>query len=119
MKSNSVFALLAGAAAGLTLGVLFAPDKGEETRAKIKKAAENGYDDLKEITEETAHDLHVRARYARREMNALKKTLSEQGADLKEDVKAKLLEQLSKLEKALSKEEGEAGEPVVDEQEQA
>ena len=77
MKSNSLFALLAGAAAGLTLGVLFAPDKGEETRAKIKKAAENGYDDLKEITEETAHDLHVRARYARREMNALKKTLSE------------------------------------------
>ena len=83
MKSNSLFALLAGAAAGLTLGVLFAPDKGEETRAKIKKAAENGYDDLKEITEETAHDLHVRARYARREMNALKKTLSEQGADHK------------------------------------
>ncbi len=119
MKSNSLFALLAGSAAGLTLGDLFAPDKGEETRAKIKKAAENGYDDLKEITEETAHDLHVRARYARREMNALKKTLSEQGADLKEDVKAKLLEQLSKLEKALSKEEGEAGEPVVDEQEQA
>jgi gas vesicle protein len=116
MKSNSLFALLAGAAAGLTLGVLFAPDKGEETRAKIKKAAEEGYEDLKDITEDTAHDLHVRARYARREMNALKKTLSEQGADLKEDVKAKLLEQLAKLEKVLAKEEAEA--PAVDDQEQ-
>ena len=71
----------------------------------------------KEATEETAHDLHVRARYARREMNALKKTLSEQGADLKEDVKAKLLDQLAKLEKVLAKEE--AGEPAVDDQQEA
>ena len=116
MKSNSLFALLAGAAAGLTLGVLFAPDKGEETRAKIKKAAEDGYEDLKEVTEDTAHDLHVRARYARREMNALKKTLSEQGADLKEDVKAKLLDQLAKLEKFLAREE--AQEAAVEDQEQ-
>lgn len=118
MKSNSFFALLAGAAAGLTLGVLFAPDKGEETRARIKKAAEEGYDDFKEAAEDTAHDLHVRARYARREMNALKKTLTEQGADLKEDVKTKLMEQLAKLEKFLAKETAEE-EPVVDEQEQA
>ena len=117
MKSNSFFALLAGAAAGLTLGVLFAPDRGEETRAKIKKAAEDGYEDFKEVAGETAHDLHVRARYARREMNALKKTLSEQGADLKEDVKAKLMDQLAKLEKFLAKEAED--EAVVDEQEQA
>ena len=50
-------------------------------------------------------------------MNALKKTLSEQGADLKEDVKAKLMDQLAKLEKFLAKEAEE--EAVVDEQEQA
>jgi len=105
MKAESLFALIAGAAAGVTLGILFAPDKGEETREKIKKAASEGYDNLKDITEETAHELHVRARYARKEMNALKKTLSEQGATLKEDAKAKILEQLDRLEKALAKEE--------------
>ena len=115
MKSNSIIALLAGAAAGLTLGVLFAPDKGEETRAKIKKAAVDGYEDLKETTEETAHNLHVRARYARREMNELKQTLAEQGAELKEDVKAKLLVQLSKLEKALAKDEAGAVEEKAEE----
>ena len=49
-------------------------------------------------------------------MNALKKTLSEQGADLKEDVKAKILDQLAKLEKVLSKEEEQ--EPAVEDQDQ-
>ena len=88
-----MFALIAGAATGAVLGILFAPDKGEETREKIKKAASEGYDSLKDITEEKAHELHVRARYARKEMNALKKTLAEQGAAFKEDAKEKKKEE--------------------------
>lgn len=40
---NSLIALLAGAAVGLGLGILFAPDKGSKTREKIK----DGFDDLK------------------------------------------------------------------------
>ncbi|MBQ3881238.1 MAG: YtxH domain-containing protein [Bacteroidales bacterium] len=111
MKAESLFALIAGAATGAVLGILFAPDKGEETREKIKKAASEGYDSLKDITEEKAHELHVRARYARKEMNALKKTLAEQGAAFKEDAKEKILDQLDRLEKALSKEE-----EIIDEQ---
>ena len=41
---NGVLALLAGAAIGVGLGILFAPDKGSKTREKIK----DGFDDLKE-----------------------------------------------------------------------
>ena len=112
MKAETFFSFLAGAAAGAILGVLFAPAPGEETREKVKKAAAEGYDEAKDIAEDVAHDVHVRARYARREMNALKKTVAEQAGSMKEDVKSKILEQLEKLESALSKGE----EDTVDEQ---
>jgi gas vesicle protein len=43
-NGNGILALLAGAAIGVGLGILFAPDKGSKTREKIK----DGFDDLKE-----------------------------------------------------------------------
>jgi len=94
MKTESALALLAGVAAGAVLGILFAPDSGEVTREKIKDASKD-----------FAHDAHVRARYARKEMNSLKKTLAEQGSTLKEEAREKILEQLAKLEAALAKDE--------------
>ena len=53
--------------------------------------------------------------YTRKEMNALKKTLAEQGASFKDDARAKILEQLDRLEKALSRDEAQED---VDEQAQ-
>lgn len=43
-NTDSILALLAGAAIGVGLGILFAPDKGSKTREKIK----DSLDDLKE-----------------------------------------------------------------------
>ena len=43
-NGNGILALLAGAAIGVGLGILFAPDKGSKTREKIKE----GFDDLKD-----------------------------------------------------------------------
>ncbi|MDR7369816.1 YtxH domain-containing protein [Flavobacterium aquidurense] len=40
---NTIAAILAGAAAGAAIGILFAPDKGSKTRAKLKE----GLDDVK------------------------------------------------------------------------
>jgi gas vesicle protein len=46
-QSNSLLALLAGVAIGAGLGILFAPDSGENTRRKIKDGAEGYGDELK------------------------------------------------------------------------
>ena len=125
MKGDSLFALIAGAAAGLTLGLLFAPEKGEETRRKVKAAAAEGWDefvdateegwekaketynDVKEGAESTTTRLRARARLARRDLKDLKATLSDQATDLKEEARLKILAQLDKLEKALSKDPDE------------
>ena len=125
MKGDSLFALIAGAAAGLTLGLLFAPEKGEETRRKVKAAAAEGWDefvdatddgwekaketynDVKEGAESATTRLRARARLARRDLKDLKATLSDQAVDLKEEARLKILAQLDKLEKALSKDPDE------------
>ncbi|MBQ6179707.1 MAG: YtxH domain-containing protein [Bacteroidales bacterium] len=128
MKGDSLFALIAGAAAGLTLGLLFAPEKGEETRRKVKAAAAEGWDefvdatdegwekaketynDVKEGAESATTRLRARARLARRDLKDLKATLTDQAADLKDEARLKILAQLDKLEKALSKDPDETEE---------
>ena len=78
MKGESLFALFAGVAAGLTLGLLFAPESGKETRDKVRKAAEDGvdqvkkaYGDVKEQASDKAFEMKARARLARRDFKDL------------------------------------------------
>lgn len=92
MKGDSLLAFVAGAAAGLTLGLLFAPEKGEDTRRKIKETVGDAADSAK-----------ARARLARMELNDLKAELKGQAEDLKEDVRMKIFERLEKLENAIQK----------------
>ena len=59
-----VLGVLAGIAAGAALGVLIAPDKGANTRRKIKQSGVDLADDLKEnVTSAVDNITHKFARY--------------------------------------------------------
>lgn len=60
-NSGIVLGLLAGAAIGSILGVLFAPEKGSETRKRVRRKAEDLRDEALEhyeiLSERTKHEL--------------------------------------------------------------
>jgi len=52
-----VLGVLAGVAIGATLGILFAPDKGTETRKKISRKGEDVIDEIAEKFNELLNNL--------------------------------------------------------------
>jgi gas vesicle protein len=49
--SKAMFALITGLAAGVAIGMLFAPDKGSKTRKRVKKRLMGLADDVSEKVE--------------------------------------------------------------------
>ena len=126
MASNkSFFSLLAGLAAGAALGFLYAPDKGWKSRARVKKAAANGYDDLKENLGDLGTKVEEKSAEAKETIKSLRETLREKAGEIKDGTRDLLMKQLEHLEDALKQAEEAAEEdfaekpeePAVDEQE--
>ena len=108
MKTESFFAMVAGTAFGVALGLLCAPDKGSETRRKVRETATglyadatDSFDELKDSALKSTSRLRARARIAGRELRGLMDTLAEQGENLKDEARQKILAKLEKLEAAL------------------
>lgn len=103
MKDNSITTFIAGAAIGAVLGVLFAPDRGEETRRRVKAAARDGRD----FVRDTCTSVSERAEAARSDIAELRGLLSDEGQALKDSVREKLYARLDRLEKAFDEQMGE------------
>ena len=118
-STKSFLSILAGLVAGAAIGILYAPDKGWKTRARVKKAAANGYEDMKENLGDLGTKVDEKTAEAKETINNLRDTLREKGSEIKEGTRKLLVEQLERLEKALKQAEEaaeEAAGSVPDEQ---
>ena len=123
-STKSFLSILAGLAAGAAIGILYAPDKGGKTRARVKKAAANGYEDMKENLGDLGAKVDEKTAEAKETSNNLRDPRREKGSEIKEGTRKLLVEQLERLENALKQAEeaaeeaaGETVDAVPDEQE--
>ena len=111
-STKSFLSILAGLAAGAAIGILYAPDKGWKTRARVKKAAANGYEDMKENLGDLGAKVDEKTAEAKETIKNLRDTLREKGSEIKEGTRKLLVEQLERLENALKQAEEAAEETV-------
>ena len=109
MNGKSFVSLLFGLAAGAALGILYAPDKGSNTREKVRRAASGSIDDIKDGADDLKDEVKDKASQAREDIKDIRETLKKKTGEIKEGAREYLLRKLDRLEAALRKaEENEA-----------
>mgnify|MGYP003604729942 CR=1 FL=1 len=88
MKNNKVIlGVIGGLAVGAVLGVLFAPDKGKNTRKKIATKGEDLADNLKTQFEGLANLITNKGEKIADDSQEIFETATEKLTDLKNDLK--------------------------------
>ena len=107
--------MLTGAAIGAGLGMLYAPDRGEETRRKLGENARRTQDDLNRRYRETSSNLSQKAKKAKSDFEVrLEETLSSasyKADDILTSLEAKL-EELRKQNAKFQKDRKGGGEDL-------
>lgn len=85
-SKDTLMAFIAGAAAGVVLGVLYAPDKGKNTRDKLSFRLEKYRDKLKEMLDEVLNEREVPETAARSESQKIVNDAKDKAEKLLEDV---------------------------------
>jgi len=79
-KTKVLLGILGAAAAGVVIGMLVAPEKGEETRKRIRKTAGDWADSLSHLWERGKHAAEEGAKYAKtsaeEKVNKMKESFS-------------------------------------------
>jgi gas vesicle protein len=83
-----VVGVLAGLAVGALLGVLFAPDKGSETRKKIAKKGEDTVEGLKERLDELLKNFAEKFEAARADVGEALVESENHIKEIKKDLKS-------------------------------
>jgi len=87
-KGKVLLGVLAGVAIGAVLGVLFAPDKGWNTRKRIQKKAEGLTEDLKEKFDEFLDSIIVKVDEVKEETADFAEKARTRAGEAKKDAKA-------------------------------
>ena len=88
MSSGKILlGVLAGVAAGALLGVLFAPDKGWNTRKRISKKADDYVEDLKDKFSEFLETISEKIEEAKEEVTDFAEQANVTAGELKKKVK--------------------------------
>ena len=95
--SNSLLAFILGTGVGATMGILFAPDSGGNTRGKLTYQLSRYKDDLEDLVKDLVDGKNMPLNEARSEGNKVISDAKNKAENLLNDVN-KLIDQINKGE---------------------